>query len=124
MTTNEVKKALYKQKPTAHVQKIKAGVAEFKTELENGYVVTFAVPLEDMGLSELSASMEAQLLIRWMIFAEPNKYPKTKSIEKILKDNGLCFRHLEMYLAGKGYVVLTDAQYENMEIIDEDGETP
>ena len=67
MTANEIKKALYKEKPNAQWQ---GGIGEgndilFSSNLLNGTVVKFLVPWSDG--KDFSTTIPAQLLIRWMV---------------------------------------------------------
>lgn len=67
MTSTEIKKELYKQKPLAEVGYEKDGFIYFSTEIIfNGYdeIIEFEVPIsEDFGEN----TVPAQLLIRWLI---------------------------------------------------------
>lgn len=51
MTKLEIKKRLYKEKPNAHFNFIRKGVAYYNTELENGYTINFEVPVDDKVLN-------------------------------------------------------------------------
>ena len=67
MTKTEIKKALYKEKPTACLRyEKKYGFSEYVAELESGYKVTFLVPTEEV-TDAFELSMPAQLLIRWIV---------------------------------------------------------
>lgn len=72
MTTNEIKKALYKEKPLAwsNAELIKTATGErvskaYKctTSLGDHY---FEVPFSEMGETTFEDEMPAQLLIRWL----------------------------------------------------------
>lgn len=76
---NEIKKALYKEKPTAKrngitvttSRKFIPNVGEvethwYSTMLESGDQVTFGVPASDMGDAKFEDEMPAHLLIRWI----------------------------------------------------------
>jgi len=67
METNEIKKALYKQKPIANRLHIIDKVHCYKTYLANGTAVAFEVPESDMGEAKFESQMDAKLLIRWML---------------------------------------------------------
>lgn len=67
MTKNEIKKALYRQKPTAQLEKIRKGVAHYYTQLIEGDFISFEIPVNDMGDSDLFSEMDAKLLIRWIV---------------------------------------------------------
>lgn len=75
MEINEIKKALYKEKPTAKKTAQINGLvdppimlhAEYKCKLSNGTTVIFAVPRKEMGEKTFDDEMPAQLLIRWMV---------------------------------------------------------
>lgn len=73
MTTNEIKKELYKRKPKAWLQYIRKGIACYLTTLppeEYGLDVWFEVPVSDMGDADFLCVMESQLLIRWLVVQE------------------------------------------------------
>lgn len=69
---NEIKKALYKEKPIA----IRAFIVpdkttgeifhHYRTKLKDGTQVKFKVPTHDMGNFVFDYKMASQLLIRWM----------------------------------------------------------
>lgn len=65
MTQTEVKKALYKEKPTADLIKIQSGSAFYEAKIEGG-LVTFRVPVKEMGETPFTSQMDAKLLIRWL----------------------------------------------------------
>ncbi len=67
MEINEIKKALYKEKPLATLTLIRNGNANYSTKLEDGSDVLFEVPVSDMGESGFYPSMDAKLLIRWIV---------------------------------------------------------
>lgn len=62
---NEIKKELYKQKPTAFFNFIRKGEAYYCTELNNENI-WFKIPVNDMGDADFGSTMKAQLLIRWI----------------------------------------------------------
>ena len=62
---NEIKKALYKEKPIAKFQMIRMGSAYYKTETSLGDV-NFVIPTNDMGEADFLPEMDAKLLIRWI----------------------------------------------------------
>ena len=71
MEKNEIKKALYKQKPTADFQYIRKGKAYYSTTIEDAELgsvfVQFEIPVEDMGDADFLVNMEAKLLQRWIM---------------------------------------------------------
>jgi hypothetical protein len=70
MTNTEIKKALYKQKPTAKRTTIKEDVFFYETTIMNTDVsvtIKFEVPVTDMGDAEFIEEMEAKHLIRWIV---------------------------------------------------------
>lgn len=71
MEKNEIKKALYKQNPTADFQYIRKGNAYYSTKINyqtpNEFLVTFEIPVEDMGDADFFAEMESKLLQRWIM---------------------------------------------------------
>jgi hypothetical protein len=69
MTTNEIKKALYIQKPDAFFEYIRKGNAYYKTNLldVDGTEVIFEIPVTDMGEADFKRTMPAQELNRWIL---------------------------------------------------------
>ena len=75
MTTTEIKKALYKQKPTAELKFIRVGVAYYETTITNDddestSRVEFQVPVIDMGDADYYSKMDAKLLNRYIVNEE------------------------------------------------------
>ncbi len=66
MEINEVKKALYRQKPLASLMYIRKGVAYYQSALADEMSLLFAVPVDDMGDADFLPNMDAKLLIRWI----------------------------------------------------------
>jgi len=66
MEKNEIKKALYKQKPQASFRFIRQGVAYYYADLEEERI-NFEIPVPDMGDADFHSTMEAKLLIRWIV---------------------------------------------------------
>lgn len=70
MNNNEIKKALYKESPTAFLKYIRMGVAYYSANIRHNdttnMVVVFAVPVNDMGEADFTSEMEAKHLIRWI----------------------------------------------------------
>lgn len=65
-TKNEIKKSLYKEKPTAVYQNVNGkGEALFRTTLKSKVSVEFLIPREEQ--EGFEKEMPAQLLIRWMV---------------------------------------------------------
>lgn len=72
---NRIKKALYKEKPTAYRQ-LDYGreLWAYSCQLSNGDWVHFAVPTDDMGGGAgFNQEMPAQLLIRWIVIDEDHE---------------------------------------------------
>lgn len=66
MNKNEIKKALYRQKPIASFMKIKNGCAYYVASIEEDDAIIFKIPVNDMGDAEFTLMMDAKLLIRWL----------------------------------------------------------
>lgn len=73
MEINEIKKELYKQKPTAELLYIRKCVAYYDTKIRisdkpiiETKTVFFEVPVSDMGDADLLPEMDAKLLIRYL----------------------------------------------------------
>lgn len=66
MTKNDLKKYLLKNKPTASINYIRKGSAYYITIVEEK-IITFQVPVDDMGDADFLPDMPAQLLIRWLL---------------------------------------------------------
>ena len=70
MEKNEIKKALYKQKPEAKLLFIRQGHVYYSTWInvndENDRRVVFKIPVEDMGDADFLPEMDGKLLIRWI----------------------------------------------------------
>lgn len=66
MNKNEIKKALYRDKPIASFVKIKNGNAYYLASLYECDVVWFKIPVSDMGTAEFLLMMDAKHLIRWI----------------------------------------------------------
>ena len=69
MTTNDIKKALYKQKPTARLGSIHLGIAYYMAIIvidgqDEG--IHFEIPVTDMGEATFLVDMPANLLNRWI----------------------------------------------------------
>jgi hypothetical protein len=69
MEKNEVKKALYKQNPKATFRFIRKGFAYYRTEIREGqtFQIFFEIPVVDMGDADFESTMDAKLLIRWIV---------------------------------------------------------
>jgi hypothetical protein len=73
MDKTEIKKQLYKQKPVAILNFIRRGIAYYGTVLyyeERPSNVYFQIPVDDMKDADFLSSMDAKLLIRWLVIAE------------------------------------------------------
>ena len=70
MEINEIKKELYKQKPTANLMFIRVGNVYYDTTIKNAdgddTNVMFIVPVNDMGEADFFPEMDAKLLIRYI----------------------------------------------------------
>lgn len=73
---NEIKKALYREKPVATEILVSdipnvSGESElyslYRAKLSDGYVAAFGVPHKEMGEKRFHKEVPAQLLIRWLI---------------------------------------------------------
>ena len=69
MNLNEIKKALLKQKPQASLAYIRKGLAYYYADLSE-MRVRFEIPVSDMGDADFGATMEAKLLLRWILNTE------------------------------------------------------
>lgn len=74
MTLNEIKKELYRQKPTAHLLYVRGGYIYYQSKLEINKedekelkTVFFNVPIGDIGDADFTPTMDAKLLNRWLI---------------------------------------------------------
>lgn len=67
MEKNDIKKALYRQKPIAKKTKEVENVYLYETSLEEGMKIYFEVPVSDMGDATFGDEMDAKLLIRWIV---------------------------------------------------------
>lgn len=72
MNTNEIKKSIYKEKPTAKLMAVtKAGI-KYRADInEAPESIYFIVPFEDIGDGVFQAEMPAQLLIRYLAIQSP-----------------------------------------------------
>lgn len=66
METNEIKKALYKQKPKAILIKVTKDVLNYVTTINDTIVIRFLVLISDIGDASFFPEMDAQLLIRYL----------------------------------------------------------
>lgn len=68
MDINEIKKALYKEKPTAFLNSHETDeMWKYQAWLADGTLINFEVPISDMGQNKFKEVESAQLLIRWLI---------------------------------------------------------
>lgn len=67
MGMNEIKKALYKQNPMASFEYIRKGLAYYRSNLNDGTVISFEIPVSDMGDADFNNYIEAKYLIRWIV---------------------------------------------------------
>lgn len=66
---NEVKKALYKQKPLAHIVNQTNHIWSYQCDVIVGgraFTCNFSVRVDEMGEATFIRDMSAQLLIRWL----------------------------------------------------------
>ncbi|GEJ45996.1 hypothetical protein [Chryseobacterium sp. ON_d1] len=47
-----------------------------------------------------------------------------EKMEKILEENNLDWQSIHLWIENKGYVIITEEEYDNLEIIDPDGPCP
>jgi hypothetical protein len=69
MTKTEIKKALYKEKPTAKrgiVSSVVYNTNVYRTTLADGTDVKFSIPDSEWNSDTFQDEMPAQLLIRWL----------------------------------------------------------
>ena len=66
MTVNEIKKELYKQKPTAELLHVDKEGIHYECTLIDGTVIYFSVPSNDIQDAKFYHKMEAQHLNRWI----------------------------------------------------------
>jgi len=67
MEKNEIKKALYKENPTAVMEYVGSGHVKYVASLNELGLVGFTVPFEEIADTAFYSQMEAKLLIRWLI---------------------------------------------------------
>ncbi len=67
MELNEIKKQLYREKPTASMVSVKKTGIVYNCPFNNEEGLFFEVPLTDIGDAIFFHSMPAQQLIRWLI---------------------------------------------------------
>jgi hypothetical protein len=68
MKTDDIKKAIYKEKPIAILRYIKKTGILYEAEIEFGpHPVLFQVPISDLGEAEWKIRMPSQLLLRYLI---------------------------------------------------------
>lgn len=64
MEVNEIKKALYRQKPIAKLQNKNKESLDYTTKLKDGYNCLFRIPNKEA--ENFKEEMDAKLLIRWL----------------------------------------------------------
>ncbi len=67
MDKDEIKKALYRQKPIARITMIRKGTAHYSAILDDETEIRFEVPVNDMGDADFFPTMDAKLLIRYLV---------------------------------------------------------
>jgi len=82
MSKDEIKKALYKQKPVARrlglrkvdlpeeLKDVAVYLATVINDKSEGVLIEFRIPFSDMNSGNFTAEMPAQLLIRWLYVKE------------------------------------------------------
>jgi hypothetical protein len=63
MTTTEIKKELYKQKPVAVRTNYQGEYAHYVSQLDDASIVQFEIPIQE---ATFGNEVPAQLLIRWL----------------------------------------------------------
>lgn len=66
MTTNEIKKSLYKENPQANFLHLSKGNAYYACTIGGVYIL-FEVPVSEMGDSRFWPQMDSKFLIRYII---------------------------------------------------------
>ena len=64
MNTTEIKKALYKQKPTAVRTNYQGKYVHYVAQLEDASIIQFEIPNQE---ATFGNEVPAQLLIRWLV---------------------------------------------------------
>ena len=69
MEKNEIKKALYKESPIATIMTVSKDGMIYRSVVQclDNLMLTFHVPINDIGDATFCRVMEAKHLIRWMI---------------------------------------------------------
>ena len=68
MDINEIKKALYREKPNAFLNSPETDeIWKYRAWLADGTLINFEVPISDMGENKFEELESAQLLIRWLV---------------------------------------------------------
>lgn len=49
---------------------------------------------------------------------------RNEKIEKMLEENNLDWQSIHLWIMEKGYVIITEEQYDNLEVIDPNGAVP
>lgn len=65
MEFNDIKKALYKENPTAKMLFVRDEVVHYETTLNNGTKLEFKVPMEETKGVDFLCEMDSKHLIRW-----------------------------------------------------------
>lgn len=73
MELNEIKKALYKEKPIALFISASNASLTYGCYIKDVYQVYFYIPHSDIGDAKFGAEMPAQQLIRWIVNPKPPK---------------------------------------------------
>lgn len=80
MELNDIKKALYKEKPWAFFEYVDKDGVHYHATLENNTYIRFTIPTNDLGDAKFFQRMEAKYLIRYITSNEilDDKYVNTK----------------------------------------------
>lgn len=66
MELNDIKKFLYREKPTATFMYIRKGAAYYSAWINGMHEVIFEIPVNDMGDADFLPEMDAKLLARYI----------------------------------------------------------
>jgi len=81
MTTNEIKKSLYKEKLIAIMDYVTNGAVWYTVKLNDGTHVFFKVPTEETFGGTFYPTMSAQQLIRWIYQEDVNVEVEDPKVE-------------------------------------------
>ena len=72
MEQNEIKKALYREKPLAIFVSADKATLTYTCFIKEVYQLYFCIPHSDIGDAKFGTSMPAQQLIRWLVIPSKN----------------------------------------------------